>query len=211
LFQGRENVSITTTSHAFKAGVDVCLNRDSVYFGISPNGEYDFAGATAYSPVAITSQSGTHNIRVGDPLPDTLSALLTGSPFVYTRAVAPSYFSNGQNIGPAAVSRSAFGFYAEDTWKATPRIVLNYGLRYELYIPISERAKRSSGIYPTPDGGQEFLINPQPRYRSAMNNWGPRVELDYRFSDHLRGHAGAGLTTIPPNIWQGYNLAEQPR
>ena len=206
LFQGRENVSITTTSHAFKAGVDVRLNRDSTYFGISPNGEYDFGGGTAYSPVAIASQSGTHNIRVGDALPDTLSALLTGSPFAYTRAVAPSYFSNGQNIGPAADSRSAFEFYAEDSWKATPRIVLNFGLRYELYTPISERDKRGSGIYPTPDGGQEFLINPQPRYRSDMNNWGPRVELDYRFSDRFRAHAGVGLTTIPPNIWQVNNL-----
>ncbi len=206
LFQGRENVSITTASHAFKAGIDVRLNRDSTYFGTSPNGEYDFGGGTAYSPVAISSQSGTHNIRVGDPLPDTLSALLTGSPFAYTRAVAPSYFSNGQNIGPAADSRSAFEFYAEDSWKATPRIVLNYGLRFELYTPISERAKRGSGVYPTPDGGQEFLINPQPRYRSAMNNWGPRVELDYRFSDQFRGHAGGSVTTIPPNIWQDNNL-----
>jgi hypothetical protein len=207
LFQGRENVSMTTTSHAFKAGVDVRLNRDSSYFGISPNGEYDFGGGTSYSPVEIAAQSGAHNIHAGDPLPDTLSALLTGSPFAYTRAVAPSYFSNGQNIGPAAVSRSAFEFYAQDSWKATPRIVLNYGLRYELYTPISERAKRNSGVYPAPDGGQEFLINPQPRYRSAMNNWAPRVELDYRFSDHLRAHAGAGLTTIPPNIWQDNYLA----
>lgn len=206
LFQIRENVSFTTANHAFRAGVDVRLNRDSTYFGTSPNGEYDFGGGTAYSPVAIASQSGTHNIRVGDPLPDTLSALLTGSPFAYTRAVAPSYFSNGQNIGPAADSRSAFEFYAEDSWKMTPRIVLNYGLRYELYTPISERAKRGSGVYPTPDGGQEFLVNPQPRYRSAMNNWGPRVELDYRFSDRLRGHLGGGLTTVPPNIWQDNDL-----
>ena len=206
MFQGRENVSITSAKHAFKAGIDVRLNRDSTYFGTSPNGEYDFGGGTAYSPVAISSQSGKHNIRVGDPLPDTLSALLTGSPFAYTRAVAPSYFSNGENIGPAADSRSAFEFYIEDSWKATPRIVLNYGLRYELYTPISDRAKRGSGIYPTRDGGQEFLINPQPRYRSEMNNWGPRVELDYRFSDRLQVHAGAGLTTIPPNIWQDNNL-----
>jgi Carboxypeptidase regulatory-like domain len=206
LFQGRENVSITTANHAFKAGADVRLNRDSTYFGTSPNGEYDFGGGTAYSPVAISSQSGTHNIRVGDPLPDTLSALLTGSPFAYTRAVAPSYFSNGQNIGPAADSRSAFEFYAQDVWKATSRLVLNYGLRYELYTPISERAKRGSGVYPTANGGQEFFINPQPRYRSAMNNWGPRVELDYRFSDHFRGHAGGALTTIPPNIWQDNDL-----
>jgi hypothetical protein len=135
-----------------------------------------------------------------------ISALLAGSPFAYTRAVVPSYFSNGKNIGPAADSRSAFEFYAEDSWKATPRIILNYGLRYELYTPISERAKRSSGVYTPPGGGQEFLINPQPRYRSTMNNWGPRFELNYLFSDRFRGHAGAGLTTILPNIWQDNDL-----
>ncbi|MDQ2832300.1 MAG: TonB-dependent receptor [Acidobacteriota bacterium] len=202
LFQARENVSITTATHAFKAGVEVRLNRDSTYFGTSPNGEYDFGGGTAYSPSEIKSQSGQHDVHLGDPLPDTLSALLTGSPFAYTRAVAPSYFSNGDYIGPAADSRSAFGAYVQDTWKVTPRVVLNLGVRYELYTPLSERARRGSGFFPTAGGGQEFLINPQPRYRTAMNNWGPRAQVDYRFSDHLRAHAGGALTTIPPNIWQ---------
>jgi hypothetical protein len=206
LFQARENVSITTATHAFKAGAEVRLSRDTTYFGISPNGEYDFGGGTSYSPYEIKSRSGTHDIHVGDPLPDTLSALLTGSPFAYTRAVAPSYFSNGQNIGPAADSRSAFAAYVQDAWKITPRIALNFGLRFELYTPISERAHRTSGFYPTANGGQEFLINPQPAYRTAMNNWGPRVQIDYRFSDHLVGHAGGALTTIPPNIWQDNQL-----
>ncbi len=206
LFQARENVSITRGGHAFKFGAEVRLNRDTTYFGISPNGEYDFGGGTAYSPTEIKSQSGAHDIHIGDPLPDTLSAFLTGSPFAYTRAVAPSYFSNGQNIGPAADSRSAFEAYAQDTWKITQRLVLNYGLRFELYTPISERARRTSGFYPTPDGGQEFLINPQPAYRTAMNNWAPRAQLDYRFSDRLVAHAGGALTTIPPNIWQDNQL-----
>ena len=85
LFHARENVSLTTATHAFKAGAEVRLNRDSTYYGISPNGEYDFGGGTAYSPAEIKSQSGTHDIHVGDPLPDTLSSLLTGSPFAYTR------------------------------------------------------------------------------------------------------------------------------
>jgi hypothetical protein len=206
LFHARENVSVTTAAHAFKAGVEVRLNRDSTYFGTSPNGEYDFGGGTSYSPFDIKSQSGTHDVHVGDPLPDTLSALLTGSPFAYTRAVAPSYFSNGENIGPAADSRSAFAAYMQDSWKVTQRLALNFGLRFELYTPISERARRTSGFYPTADGGQEFLINPQPRYRTAMNNWGPRIQIDYHFSDHLVGHAGGALTTIPPNIWQDNQL-----
>ena len=125
---------------------EVRLNRDTTYFGISPDGEYDFGGGTAYSPVDITSQSGMHNIHVGDPLPDTLSGLLSGSPFVYTVAVPPTYFSSGPHIGAAAINRNGFAFFAQDTWKISPRLVLDYGLRYELYTPITERAKRTSAI-----------------------------------------------------------------
>ena len=93
LFQLRQSLSFTTASHAFKAGAEMRLNRDTTYFGISPDGEYDFGAGTAYSPINIPSQSGLHNIRAGDPLPDTLSSLLSGSPFVYTVVVAPPYFS----------------------------------------------------------------------------------------------------------------------
>ena len=35
-----------------------------------------------------------------------------------------------------------------------------------------------------------------------MNNWGPRLQADYRVRPNLVVHAGAALTTIPPNIWQ---------
>jgi hypothetical protein len=202
LFQFSETVTFTTSSHALKAGGEVRLWRDSSYFGMSPNGEYDFGGGTAFSPVDIPSQSGLHNIHAGDPLPDTLSAFLTGSPFAYTRAVAPSYFSNGARIGPAADSRNSYEAYVQDTWKIAPHLVLNFGLRFEVYTPLWERARRGSGFYPTADGGQEFLVNPDPVSRTRMNNWGPRAQADYAFTSKLRGHAGAGLTTIPQNIWQ---------
>ena len=49
LFQGRQNVSYTAGSHAFKAGFEARINRDTTYFGTSPNGEYDFGGGSAYA------------------------------------------------------------------------------------------------------------------------------------------------------------------
>ncbi|MBT9332297.1 TonB-dependent receptor [Paracidobacterium acidisoli] len=205
LFQARQNFTWTTKRHALKAGAEVRLNRDTTYFGISPNGEYDFGGGTVYSPIFIPSMSGTHDVQPGDPLPDTLSSLLIGYPYSYTVAVAPPYFSNGAHIGPAAINRNNFTVYAQDTWKLSERFVLDYGLRYEVYSPISERAHRTSSfldVHPPAGVSQQYLINPQPGYRFGWNGWGPRVQLDWRATSRLHIHAGGGITVIPPNIWQ---------
>jgi carboxypeptidase family protein len=201
LFQGRQNLSFTTAGHAFKAGFEARLNRDTTYFGISPDGEYDFGGGTAYASESIPSQSGTHNLSPGDPLPDTLSSFLSGSPFVYTVAIAPPYFSNGPHIGPAAINRNGFNAYTQDTWKITPRFTLAYGLRWELYQPITERAHRTGGFL-TVNGTQEYVINPQPGYQTDWNGWGPRVQAAWGVTSKLSFHAGGGITIIPPNIWQ---------
>ena len=201
LFQGRQNVAFTTAAHAFKAGFEVRVNRDTTYFGISPNGEYDFGGGTAYATEFIPSQSGNHNINPGDPFPDTLSSFLSGSPFVYTVAIAPPYFSNGPHIGPAAISRNNFNAYAQDTWKVTPRFTLDYGLRWELYQPITERARRTGGFL-TVNGTQEYVIDPQPGYQTDWKAFGPRIQASWQATSKLTAHAGGAITTIPPNIWQ---------
>jgi hypothetical protein len=201
LFQGRENVAYVTPRHAFKFGAEFRGNRDTTYFGISPNGEYDFGGGTAYATEAIPSQSGTHNILPGDPLPDTLSGFLSGSSFVYTVALAPKFMSGGQHIGPAAISRNDFNAYFQDTWKLTARFTLDYGIRWELYTPITERARRTSSFQMI-DGAQQFVVNPQPGYRTDWKAWAPRVQATWQVASNFSAHAGGAVTTIPPNIWQ---------
>ena len=201
LFQGRQNVAFTVAQHAFNAGVEARLNRDTTYFGISPNGEYDFGGGAAYATEAIPSQSGSHDIHPGDPLPDTLSSFLSGSPFVYTVAIAPPEVSGGDHIGPAAISRNNFSFYLQDCWKLTSRFTLDYGIRWDLYQPITERAHRTSSFL-TVNGVQEFVINPQPGYQTNWNAWEPRVQAAWQVSKNISAHAGGSIMVIPPNIWQ---------
>jgi len=205
LFQAQLNFAWTSPRHAVKWGTEARLNRDTTYFGTSPNGEYDFGGGTVYSPVFIPSASGRHDVQPGQPLPDTLSSLLLGFPYAYTIGVAPPYASDGAHIGPAAINRNDVNAYVEDTWKINPHWTLNYGLRYELYTPISERAHRTSSFlnsFPPAGVGQEYLINPQPTYQTEWNGWGPRIQVDWNAPHAVHVHMGGAITVIPPNIWQ---------
>jgi len=205
LFVGRQSFAWTRRKHSFKFSGEFRANRDTTYFGMNPNGQYVFGGGAAFATGAIQSASGGHNIAAGQQLPDTLSAFLLGSAFSYTVAVAPPQFPQGDQIGVAAISRYNLNFYAQDTWKISPRLVLDYGLRYELYSPITERARRTAGMefINGPSGPEQlYLINPEPTYHWLGNNWGPRLRVNWQASKDFWIRAGGGLTTIPPNIWQ---------
>jgi hypothetical protein len=200
LFHGHESVSYTKGSHAWKMGFEARINRDTTYFGMSPNGEYDFGGGTAYAIEAIPSQSGKHDVHPGDPLPDTLSGFLSGSAFVYTVGLAPPFVSGGQHMGPAAINRENYAAWVQDTWKINPRFTIDYGLRWDLYTPITERAHRTSSFRYS-DGQQLWVVNPQPGYQTNWHAFEPRIQASWQVTSNLVAHLGGSVMTIPPNIW----------
>jgi Carboxypeptidase regulatory-like domain/TonB dependent receptor len=203
LFQTRQNFTLVRGKHTFKMGGEVRLNRDTSLFGINTNGQYQFGGGTAYSPVAITSLSGKHNINPGDPLPDALTGLLTASAFTYTIAVAPPLFAQGSRIGDTSIHRDAYNVYAQDSWQISPRLLLNYGLRYEIESQIRDPGKRTSGpVLSGVEPGSVLVINPQPPYLLDKNGWGPRLGLEWRASKNTLVRAGGGVSTLLVNLYQ---------
>ena len=52
------------------------------------------------------------------------------------------------------------------------------------------------------NGQQEYVVNPQPGYRTEWKGWGPRIQAAWQITDKLQAHAGGAITVIPPNIWQ---------
>ena len=213
LYQFKQDLTAIRTNHTFKWGVEIRVNRDSTIFGTSPNGVYSFGGGTAYSPVVITSASGQHDIAVGDPLPDSLTGLLTATPYSYTISAPADFTPIGGKFDEAGVRREAYNFYFQDTWKATPRLTFSYGLRYELNSRIHEATKRTSlpifvdsngkpTSYRNRNANQPYIINPQPPYAQDWNGWGPRLALDWEFAHNTVLHAGGSIATRLPNLWQ---------
>jgi hypothetical protein len=205
VFQARQNVVYVHGSHSFKAGFEARANRDTAVFGLSPNGDYTFGGGTAYSPVEIPSRSGLHNIQAGDPLPDALTGFLTGTPFSYQISIAPSQFPQGDHIGWSAIHREAYSAYFQDTWKATPKLSVSYGLRYEVTTPLREPTDRASGpaFLPTSSGIREaLLVNLQPTYHTDWSGWGPRLSLEWSATSHLLWHVSGSIVTILPTLFQ---------
>jgi len=227
LYQIKEDLAYTHGAHALKWGAEIRLNKDATIFGTNPNGLYAFGGGTAYSPVLITSASGQHNILPGQPLPDALTGFLTATPFSYTVTAVAAGTPGGDKFDEAAVRREAYNFYFMDEWKVNARLMVNYGLRYELNSRIKEAHNRTSVGVPldasgnetsflTPGATQEFLYNPQPVYPLDKNGWGPRVSVDFTATKHTTLHAGAAITTLLPNLWLqnfvtgGFPLTFQP-
>lgn len=217
LAQVRQTLQWTHGPHAFEAGFEWRGNRDATIFGITPSGSYTFGGGPAYSPVSIASASGEHNIQPGDPLPDSLTGLLTATPFSYTSWVASPGFPSGDHIDEAGDHRDAYNFYFQDTWKAASRLTVTYGLRYELNSVIRERNHLSSTVRIVGPNGQSrpywepgahdiFLFYPQPPCDTDYRGWGPRLAVNWEATDKTSVHAGGSIVTLLPNLWQDNTL-----
>ena len=175
------------------------------------------AAASPTRPSTISSASGQHNIAQGAPLPDSITGLLTATPFSYNIVVPAAFTPVGNKFDEAGVRREAYNFYFQDAWKATPRLSISYGLRYEVNGRIHEATKRTSlpffydaagrpTLYHNHLAKQTFVVNPEPPYDKDWRGWGPRAGIDYSLSNHTVLHAGAALTTRLSNLWQENSL-----
>jgi hypothetical protein len=110
--------------------------------------------------------------------------------------------------GPFNLRTQEYGLFVQDDWKASPRLTLNLGLRYDLFTPPTEKSGRTSYYFPDVSKVVVASGNGDRIISTDKNNFGPRVGLAYAVNKEktmvLRG--GYGLlytldgTDYPPSI-----------
>jgi hypothetical protein len=130
-----QNVAITRGSHAFKFGAEVKPIGFPFFQVPYPHGEMNFSrNETAYP--STQSDTGGRNGNFAADTGDDFASFLLG-------AIDGGQISTTNFISS---KRQSYDFYAQDDWKVTPKLTVNYGLRYELWSPIGESFGRQSNF-----------------------------------------------------------------
>jgi len=170
------NFSLFPTGFQYYGGAYLSMTSDWSY--TSPLD--DFSGATLYG----TGGNDVADLLLGLPLDHYMGLQLTNP---YTHSWEMDY-------------------YAQDTFKVTPKLTLNYGIRYEFQAPYTEEHDFAANYLPASDptvGGQILLAGKGSNSRSLVNSrwnqFAPRFGLAFQLNPRTVIRGGFGLFYSPEN------------
>jgi hypothetical protein len=199
-----DSLSWTHGSHAIKFGAEVRQSRMFLDSDNGPRGSFGFAASWT---AALNPTTGNPVVGSGNSVAD----FLLGYPTTMSGAVG--------------TSQTHFRFYttnlyAQDDWKITRNLTINYGLRYEYVTPpVAEELSHVFGfdfntgkqLFPTLGQIRKSILNPD------YLNFAPRLGLAWNpdWAKSLTIRAGAGIyydqtqmneaqftTNSPPTFFQ---------
>ena len=113
-----------------------------------------------------------------------LATFLLGDVTAFARYVNNPTIAGASN---AAERQKRFFFYGQDTWRATSKLTINYGLRWEIYFPETVDSKGHGGFANIVDSGTGGIrvagFGPYSLSGSVGNDWrafAPRLGVAYQ-------------------------------
>jgi|KBSSwiStaDraftv2_1062776.scaffolds.fasta_scaffold45409_2 hypothetical protein len=182
-FQFVNNWTKILGNHQVKFGADIRYAMNlRIPSDNNRTGEYNF------SP-EVTGESGDHGLD--------LATFLLGQVSSFARYVNNPDLPSANN---AAERQKRWFFYGQDTWRVTPKLTLNYGLRWEIYFPESVNAKGNGGFANITDlDGTGAIrvagfgnIDLNGNVDNKLNAFAPRLGIAYQLTPKTVVRAGYG-------------------
>jgi carboxypeptidase family protein/TonB-dependent receptor-like protein len=179
-------LSRLTGRHELKFGGEARLRRVNIFFPGIPAGTYSFDYNT-------TSQNPW------DGGGDAMAGLMIG-------AGGPGNWGAYEIDYAPASQNWNLGSFVQDNWRATDKLTLNIGMRYDLDLPRTERYDRMSWLdlnSPSPlqvpgfsnlKGGLQFADKDhRAPYENNYHGWGPRFGFAYKVKSSTVVRGGYGI------------------
>jgi hypothetical protein len=192
-YQWAGSMTKIRSAHTLKMGLDF-----QVFQQAGPNGGTDF-GSFSFGPSFTQGPSPT---RAGPTSGNALASLLVGMG-TGSIGITPRVFT----------SSNYFAVFVQDDFRASNKLVLNLGLRYDFETGRKDRYDHLSWFdmdtpspladqvgLPNLRGGLRFVNvdgNPRRQFSTDKNNFGPRVGFAYSLSTKTVVRSGYGINYTP--------------
>lgn len=200
-WQFADNLTLSGVGkHQFKFGADFRRLKSNPNFSLFPTG-FQYYGGPYFSMTSdwsYTSPLDNYSALYGTGGSD-IADLLLGLPI--------DLYMGLQLTNPYTKSWE-MDYYAQDTYKLTPRLTLNYGIRYEFQAPYSEEHNLASNYAPNPSGnaavGGTILLagvggNSTSLVNARWNQFAPRLGFAFQITPKTVLRAGWGMFYSPEN------------
>jgi Carboxypeptidase regulatory-like domain len=193
-FQIADNVILSGIGkHEFKFGGDFRRLNSYPNFSIFPTGfqyyQAGYSGLSATSdPTAAPNYANWYPYGGGSEIADLILGI-------------PNSVDIGLQLTKPHTQSWEMDYYAQDTYRLTRKLTLNYGIRYEYQAPYTEANNYISNYDPNKDvfllagrgGNSAGLLN------SRWNDFAPRVGFAYMVTPKTVFRAGFGIFYTPEN------------
>lgn len=199
--------------------------------GYSSNIPFKIAETSSNLVNNWTKQTGNHSVRWGFDFRDLiLNPYQANSDprgaFSFTASITGAKGTSTDNANafagfllglPASVSRTnvvqragyrlkQYYMYVQDRWQVSPRLTINYGLRYEI-APFAKAANPGDQSSYDPAANTVIVagygpINRRLNVNTDYRDFGPRLGIAYRLASRTVIRTGYGISYIPQAINQ---------